>query len=783
MRYIGRVNQSTLVQVDPDRNSYINVKSFGATGLDEYFVGRVKGTGGNSTVMFIGDIPNYSAYEQDYFKIGQEIQAFFYLDTSTPGPSYQGIFTNSASSAVGTLVAGGLPTAKNLDYYIFPFNPVTGVLSPYYETISIANVYKDPKTQFNEDNYIKLTFNRPDSNWLPIIFRKWGSGSIDFLGVPSNDTFGELTSITFNDRGPIEIPFWDEEILTAGQFFPEFLRSLFTITSQSISSRTIVQKRRLKIIARSLTGVLEFEDAETNSGSFINLDDRSLRVLFKFDDTKAIQDAIDLSVTNNIKDVFFPSGTYNIRNIKFDSPSFEPQDYSGVVLRGSSETSIIKRLPATNNPIGEYGIIGLLGTGVSGRITGVTISNLAFDGNKTEVFPIRSPEVDVYSIGNKYFDTIAMEYVDSVRIANCAFYNGFGSAIYSLNSDKINITDNRIYNLSKPYESNISPVKISESSRVIVQGNLFEECSGALDFTGIEASTINNNIVNNCGDTGFKLQASATWNATNNLTFNQSGSIIRTVDLYDNEYSRVSLDVKKGQVMTPVYFTVTEGNLPVNIVPGTIRAQIYPLNSSYNYNTDPSLASYFQVSETKPQLQAGIFALTAPVTTINSGTGGSNQGKIIKGTSSFDLLDPDNSYYGYGYKITSTVSVGSVPIRKIVWSSTNLIKIYLRNEADTLSIQFFGLGSSVDDQIITSGIGVPNSELENWPDGSNIIIESIDSENSAIVVSLVGDNSSKFNSVAEKFNSVDDEYTTPGGYLGIVKLNYFIADGNIYVSE
>lgn len=775
MRYIGRVNQSTLVQVDPDKNSYINVKSFGATGLDEYFVGRVKGTGGGGSVMFIGDVPNYSSYEKDYFKVGQEIQAFFYLDTSTPGSIYQGIFTNAASAQTGNLVAGGLPTSKTLNYYIFPFNPSTGVLSPYYETISIANVYKDPKTQFNEDNYIKLTFNRPDSNWLPIIFRKWGSGQIEFLGIPSNDIFGELTSITFNDRGPVEIPFWDETALTNGEFFPEFLSSLFTKTSQSISSKAIVQKRRLKIIARSLTGVIEFEDAEIEGGSFSNLDNTSLRVLFKFDDTKAIQDAIDLSVTNNLKDVFFPAGTYNIRNIKLDSADLNPKDYSGIVLRGSGESSIIKRLAATNNPIGEYGTIGLLGTGVSGRVEGVTIANLAFNGNKTETFPLRSPEVDTYGIGNKYFDSIAMEYADSVRILNCAFYNGFGSAIYSLNSDKINISDNRIYNLSKPYESNISPVKIRESSRVIVQGNLFEQCSGELDFTGIEASTINNNIVNNCGDTGFKLQASATWNATNNLTFNQSGSLIRTVDLYDNEYTRVSLDVKRGQVMTPVYFTVTEGNLPVDIVYGSVVARIYPLNSSYNYNTSAT-ESYFQVVESKPQLQAGIFALTAPVSDINSGTGGSNQGKKILGTSNFDLLNPGGSKYGYAYKITATVGVGRYPISKIVYSDTNKVKIYFKNEADLLSIKFFGAGSSSNDQIRTLGVGVPNTELSNWPDELAITLDSIDENNAALEITTPS-------SVSAKFDGVEDEYATPGGYLTLVKSNYFIADGNIYISE
>lgn len=775
MRYIGRVNQSTLVQVDPDQNSYINVKSFGATGLDQYFTGRVKGVGGDGTVLFIGDIPNYSQYEKDYFKVGQEIYAFFYLDSSTPGSNYQGIFTGAASQNVGSIIAGGVATAKTLNYYIFPFNILTGTLSPYYETISVSNVYKNPETQFNESNYVKLNFNRSDSSWIPIIFRKWGSNPVKFLGIPSNDIFGSSTSITFNDRGPVEIPFWDEEAIKTGDFFPELLNSLFTITSQSVSSKTIIKKKRLKIVARSLTGVLEFEDAETAGGSLSDLDNTALRVKFKFDDTKAIQDAITLSVTNGLKDVFFPSGTYNVRNIKLDSANLEPKDYSGIVLRGSGESSVIKRLPTHNNPQNDYGVIGLIGTGETNRVQGVTISNLGFDGNKTESFPIRSPGADTYGIGNKYFDAIALEYADSVRITNCAFYNGFGSALYSLNSDKLNISNNRIYQLSKPYESDISPVKINESSRVIIQGNLFENCSGALDFTGIEASTINNNIINNCGETGFKLQASAVWNATNNLTFNQSGSIVRTVDLYDNEYTRVSLDVKKGQVMSPVYFTVTEGNLPVNIVYGSLVARIYPLNSSYNYNTSAT-ASYFQVVESKPQLEAGIFALTAPVSDVASGTGGSNQSKKILGTSSFDLLNPGSSKYGYGYKITATVGVGRYPISKIVYSDTGKVKLYLKNSADLLSIKFFGAGQSSNDSIRTLGVGVPNAELANWPDEVAITITSIDENNSAIEIATPS-------SVSAEFNGDDDEYITPGGYLSLVKSNYFIADGNIYVSE
>ena len=77
MRYIGRTQTSTLVQIDADRNSYVNVKSFGAAGLDRYFEGRVRGLNGNGGVISVGDIPGYSQFEKEYFQVGQELYAFF----------------------------------------------------------------------------------------------------------------------------------------------------------------------------------------------------------------------------------------------------------------------------------------------------------------------------------------------------------------------------------------------------------------------------------------------------------------------------------------------------------------------------------------------------------------------------------------------------------------------------------------------------------------------------------------------------------------------------------
>jgi hypothetical protein len=775
MRYIGRSSTTTLVQIDPDRNSFVNIKSFGAAGLDQYFEGRVRGVSGDGTIISVGDIPNYSGYERNYFKPGQELYCFFYEDTSTPNiTEYEGIFTNLNIEAVGAIVQSGALEARTLQYYVYAFNPKLGRFSPYRKTFSLANVYKDPLTQFDADNFARLSFNRFTSDWIPVIFRQWGSQSVRFVGIPSNNIFGRNTLVTFNDRGQTEIPTWDEKVMNDGGFTPEFFEGIVNATNDGVVAKTMIVKRRLKIVTRSISGVLECVDAELIPASFSNLDNTSIKVKIKFDDTKPVQDAIDFAASNNLKDVFIPSGTYSIRNINLYG-SIPASGYSGIVLRGSGEGSILKKMATAVNPLGQYGMIGMLGSGVSNRINGITVSSLSFDGNKTETFPLNVPENDVYGLADKYNDSLALEFVDSVRIMNCSFYNGAGAAMYSLDSDKITFTNNRISALSKPFEINIPPIKIRESSRIIAQGNLFENCSGAIDLTGIDASVINNNIINSCGETGLQLNASDSWNAQGNLTLNESGSLIRTVDLYQNDYSRVSLDIKRGQVMSPTYFTVTDGGFPVSISPGSITARVYPLTSFYTINTTSS-QSFLQVLESKPQLEAGIFAITAPVSSITGAGGGSNQSRAIRGTSAYELINTAAGRYGYGYKITATVSLGRYPVDRIVYASSTAIKIFLRNSSDLLSLLFFAAGDASNDKIATSGIGIPNTGLSTWPDNLPLSVQSVDTTNAAIVLTTPTE-------VAEEFTSPSNSYSTPTGYLSLVKGNYFIADGNIYVSD
>ena len=795
MRYIGLdPNTRTVVQIDGNKSAYVNVKSFGASGLDRYFTGSVSGVSGNGTSLYINNISNYANYEEENFVVGREIVAFFLTNNSAPDVSeYGGIFTNGSISAVGAIRDTSLSTAKQIEYFVFPYNVQTGRFSPYMlaeGSVTLSGMtIADPRTDFDEENYVQFTFSRSSSSWVPVIYRRYDN-RVDFLGVIGNGSLQTSTSVTFYDRGTTQIPSWDEAAIAANAnaFLPEFLTTQISLSGQNQGpvGRAIIGKKRLKIISKNeVTGVVEFEDADNNTTNLSEYSGSGITVKFKFDDTSPIQETIEWAKVNQVKNIFFPSGTYNVSHIRlYDSAAAAA--YSGISMFGTGNSSVIKKLPSSVNAVGRYGTLGILGTGVSNRVDGITIKDLAFDGNKREAIAVRSPENDVYGLSTKYQDFIAMEYVDAVSIQNCSFYNGAGSALYALQSEKINLTNNRIYQLSKPYEPNVPPVKIRETDKLVAQGNLFENCTAPADFTGIDVSVVNNNIVNNCGDTGIQLTASDNWNAQGNLTYNSSGSVIQSTDLYQNEYSRASLAVKRGIVMEPMYFTVTDGQYPVQIAEETISARVYELNSSYQFKTGGP-QEFLQVVESEEQLSAGIFAVTAPASTINSGFGGSNQSKKIKGTSDYKLLDVNNATaslrnYGYGYRITATARLGNFPISKItgVPGQTSQIRIYLKNTADLLQIAFFGNTSPSNlsnTSVSTSNVRTTGENpLSSWPDGDSFDVVSVDTTNSYFVIDTPA-------GVTGDFTGQSEEYATRIGTLNVIKNNYFIADGNIYVSD
>jgi len=778
MRYIGSGFGAGDVQLDADTNSFINIRSFGAIGYDEYFTGVVTDLRSNSSILDISELPNFFS-NLDFFKEGNEIEVFFTSSSTTPGSSFSNFVSNAQTILVGSgLDASNYASAQTLTYYVYGYDPFTGKFSPYRtSTTTSFKLLNDPDLLFDENNYVQLLFSRKSSQIIPLIFRKWGNQPIKFLGAPGNSIFGSDTFITFNDRGLSQITSWDRDLLQSINTIPSFLQGILSYSSSSIAASTILEKRTLKITNVYVnSGTIELKDISTSPQSF-STDLVGSSVRFVFNSTSALKKALKEAATSSIKEIFIPSGTYHIGNVSlFDDD--DPSYYSGITIRGAGDSTVIRRTPSHTNPINSYGLLDIRGKTVTDAIGMITVKDIAFDGNKFSVFTTVSPQGDFYGISDKNNDFIYIERADSVRVEDCSFFNGLGSSMTVVESSRINITNNRVFNLSKPYELNTSPLRLREVSRAVIQGNLFENCTGPLSGIGIEGSVINNNIINSCGQTGILLNSSENWNAQNNLAYNENGSVIKSVDLYNNEYSRVSIDVKKGIPLTTTYFTVTDSGLPVAISKGSINAPIYNLNS--NYQRGGAAVGYFQILEAKEQLDAGIFGVTLPTATIteSSDVETSNRGRKILGTASMNFLNTTgvSPTYGYSYIITASVAIGRFQIDRIKFETPSTLRVSFRNSADILNINYLASGNNLNDGIQTSGIGIQGSILQSWPDGVPIDVVAVNAEDSSIIISTP-------QGVSDKFISSEDNYRIAGGTLGVVKYNYFIADGNVYVSE
>ena len=102
--------------------------------------------------------------------------------------------------------------------------------------------------------------------------------------------------------------------------------------------------------------------------------------------------------------------------------------------------------------------------------------------------------------------------------------------------------------------------------------------------------------------------------------------------------------------------------------------------------------------------------------------------------------------------------------------------MYLKNSADLLQLNFFAGGNASNSSISTSGVRIAGTPLASWTDGTPFTVLGIDSTNSYIRIGTPA-------SVSNKFTAGTEEYAIRAGNLNLIQNNYFIADGNIYVSD
>jgi hypothetical protein len=753
MRYIPQLATEVIVQVPEDKNAYINVKNIGASGRGELeFTGFVSNIDdqGVVTITSISDGEGGSIFQyRDLLKSGTDLQVFSYR---LPGSSETPAITISGHQVIGN-VDFSTSTATNsnlssLTYFVFGYDPFTGQIvnsrSRYVvrPNSDVTSKILNPDL-WNSEQFIQLNFNRSSEYVLPVVYRSWGN-KVDFLGVIGNNKIGYPGAgvVTFRDLGAAEVPYWEED-----PQLPSYLDGLFSVGGGEVTLvKKITSKEALRILPLNVgTQTSYIQCTGLSPNSELNVGDE---VRFSIDDTRYIQQAIGTAATGSIKEVFFPAGTYNIRDTYFTNTL--TVDYSNLSIRGVGDGSILRRLPSTVSNIDSPGLINFTGQSINPRVSGIRFRSMALDGNRRESFSLLPPAESEVSLQIKY--------ADSVVISDCTFFDNAGAGVAVYNSVGVSLLNNRIIRTGRSYEQNASPLLLDTCESLVIQGNVMEFATTGPKIISTEYSTINSNIIRGCGDRGLILETSSQWNAQGNLAYSDNDSIIRSVDTYNNEYSRATIEVRKGYSLDPIYMTVTYGGEAVGLSIDSVSAKIYELNSS-GVKTGDSVGS-FRVLQTKDQLEAGIFSITIPGGVTNQ----SVDGQTIIATGNL------NNSFGYMYEVKGEALIGKFQpfsIRSEVIGGVQVLAIRLRNSSDMLGFQIYSdTNLSQNDKLIIKDF---SNDLIGWSQITPYSILNLNpSTNSIIINSIPG-------------LTVTEETEFVGGTLSIVRPNYFIADGNLIV--
>lgn len=784
MRYIPDTGKQFVLQVPEDKNSYINVKNYDARGLSTMFTGNI--LSGLESELSIGSISDgVGGTLQQYFdvlSVGIELQAHIYRGAGNGGTAESPIISVSNVALQGVDFSSSNVNSnilKQLKYYIFGYDISTGKMPNAVQIVGSSGQYSkvlDPDN-WNQDQYVDISFNRTGQYVVPIIYRVWGN-KVDFLGMIGNAKIGfpGASVVKFTDYGVKEIPSWNND---PEYWTPEFLDGVISIIGGVPTQvKKIVGREHLKIKPRIEGSQPNYIQCEAvPNGPLVNTGNYQFgdEVKFIIDDTQPIRNAINLAAQGNIKEIFFPAGTYFLRNSSFVNTT--STNYSNITLRGVGEGSRIKRLQATISGSVNPGLFNFTGAGSAVSIEGIRFRSLVFDGNKSSTVSLVGPVSGSVDSSKYIAETlIFLKYADSISSTECRFIDSGGPGIHAEYSSAIVMTNNIFSRLGRSYEPEIRPIEVYETSNSIVQGNIFEFCTASPYFFSVNYSTINNNIIRSCGDQGVVLETSDQWNATNNLAYSDTDSLIRSVDQYNNEYSRAAIEIRRGTALEPIYFTVTNGGESIAIKKDSIIADIYGLDSIGRKDVSKKKGS-FKVIQTKDQLEAGIFSVTLPGLSNATVNNPPPVGAVtVPATADFSPLDASTNQYGYIYEISATVRLGAsgrgyvpVDIREVSPGGINRLAIRLRNSSDLLSFLIFEAENLENDHIIIEGFSA-DEKLNAWQQETAYRVLGVDIDSNSLLINpIVG--------------------LTPGpgvnfigGRLYIQRSNYQIADGNIFVN-
>jgi len=442
-------------------------------------------------------------------------------------------------SALATKV-GSSNTVSTYRYWVAQYhmrNGKVGVSSQISPTSGIGMTSID---NFNDLDNISINFSRTDTNHGILIYRQIGeSTNIDQAKLIAILGPKELTNATSNinwiDYGTYDQTEWSSK--GSVNEYTDDMQFHFPNIATTGQRRGWIIDNIISIGNSSITLDGKYK---TNLGIGT---DEIVKVVH--DNTYALKQAIDFSITNGGRYLTLPSGTY------YTNKLYIPTNFT---VSGNGKNTIIKKQFFANDYDDGGGNLlsfngNLVGLGTTNP-TYITMKDLTIDGNFSNNILFES-DFDNYLVN---FDNISSSLIKDFEIRS----SSAGGMIIS-NSSRTSVENSSFVDGCLTDRYTFQPLTADGSDVLRINDCLFENFSGPLDLSVTSVVSANGNIVRNCG-TGIRAYATGKIITSNNIILGPSDEFIPTLDIYDSDYNSVNLTIQKGLTFTgPVFQYVENG--------------------------------------------------------------------------------------------------------------------------------------------------------------------------------------------------------------------------------
>lgn len=517
-----------------EANRILKVKNDGtgyelidAHDIDAYRLRSLKVSNDGNVYVGIGSTVSnklkISGISTERFYVGERVKAFGITKFADNALVDLPVVGSCLATKVGT--SG---TTSTYRYWISQYHLRNGKVGIASQIPPLSGIGMTTIDNFNDLNHITLTLARTDTNHGILVYRQVGVNTdinqaklIGILGA--KELTSSTSGITWKDYGTYEQTEWS----------PKGTVNEYNNNQIHFPNIAITGHRRGwaidRIVSIGQSSITLDGQYKTNLGIGT---DQIVKVAH--DNTYAIEQAIDGTISSGGNYLNLPSGTYLTNKLIIPT---------GFTLSGNGKNTIIKQQYfSTDEVAGPTGLSTMLP--FDGNLVGIgttnpydiTIENITIDGNSGNNI-LFDGELDNYLV---YFENISSSLIKGIEIRNSP-----GHGLYVKNSSRLSVENSSFVDGAITDRYSFQPLNAQESETLRINDSLFENYPGPLDLSVTSVVSTGGNIIRNCG-TGLRTYASGKITTSNNIILGPSDEYIPTPDIYDSDFNSINLTIQKG---------------------------------------------------------------------------------------------------------------------------------------------------------------------------------------------------------------------------------------------